>query len=74
MGLSNNMPKFNVWAAFSVQCYLDVEIEATDLNDVISKITWSDAEPDYDTVDEHRIVAILDETDEIVAEAIYINP
>jgi hypothetical protein len=73
------MPKFNVWAAFSVQYYLDVEIEATDLDDAIDQIKknediWSDAEPDYETVDEHRIVAILDETDEIVAEAIYINP
>lgn len=73
------MPKFNVWVAFSVQCYLDVEIEATDLDDAIDQIKrnedmWSDAKPDYDTVDEHRIVAILDETDEIVAEAIYINP
>jgi hypothetical protein len=68
------IPKFSVTLAYSVQCYADLEIEATDLDDAISKISWSDAVPEYDTADEHRIVEILDEDNQTVAEAIYINP
>ena len=68
------MPKFSVTVAYSVQCYADFQIDALDLDDAISKITWSDAVPEYDTADDHRIVEIIDENNETVDEAIYFNP
>lgn len=74
------MPKFSVTVAYSVQCYADLEIEALDLNDAIDQIKkdedgfFENCLAEYDTADDHRIVEIIDENNETVAEAIYINP
>jgi len=74
------MPKFSVTAAFSVECYRDFEIEATDLEHALQELKRMDADdslfqnyaPEYESADDHRIVEILDENRETVAEAIYI--
>ena len=74
------MPKFSVTVAYSVQCYADFEIEALDLDDAIDHIKkdedgfFENCLPEYDTADDHRIVEIIDENNETVAEAIYFNP
>ena len=73
------MPKFSVTAAFSVQCYLDVEIEAPDLQHALQELKrrdqdlslWENWNPEYDTADEHRIVEISDENGEIVEGELY---
>lgn len=76
------MPKFNVCAAFSVQYYIKLQIEVPALEDALQELKrmdadgslWEDSDPEYSTADDHRIVEIIDENNETVAEAIYINP
>lgn len=71
------MPKFDVTIAHSVQCYATVEIEADNLAGAIQRVRddkerllFAPCHPDWETSDDYRIVEVLDEDEDVVAEAI----
>jgi hypothetical protein len=75
------MAIFKVCAAFDVCVYINLKVEADNLEDALKQLKamdaddslWDDGDVDYGSADEHRIVEITDAHDEVLVESLFMT-